>query len=467
MFIDIQAFFETTPVSATFAVETIKIRPEQISTDSRAIPEGGLFIPLRGEFHDGHAYLLKSFELGAQAAFCEKQVYEANRNTYADLPLLLVENCLSAYQALARQWRRQLNIPVIGITGSSGKTSTKEILAAVLSPFLKVHKNKANFNNEIGVPKTLLEIPVDAQVAIIEMGMRGQGQITELAEIAEPNLGLITQIGTAHLSELGSQANIADAKWELAKFLEAHQGKLFAQAEDPLQRLAAQQTPQLAISWCGESEDSLVRLLSVTEYDTFQEIEYQVQAGKVHTLQLMMPGRHQVRNLLLCLGVLSALGYVLPEHTQIEPEQLFGRNQIIELPNSATLINDAYNANPESMRATLEVFGRRKAKRKIAVLGKMGELGPQSPQLHAELGKFCSQLELDYLIGLGDETQILIENAERGAFQRLWFQEHAECIQALTQLLAPGDLLLLKASRSAQLEKLIEGLTFVPESEGA
>lgn len=217
-----------------------EIDPQAISTDTREITSGSVFIPLVGDKFDGHRFLVQAFEQGASLAFCSQNHYEAHQDELSGLALILVEDTLNAYQSLATFWRRLLKIPVIAITGSSGKTSTKEILNQVLTPFFKVHRTEANFNNQIGVPKTLLALRPEHQVAIVEMGMRGLGQIAELCEIAQPDYGVITNIGPVHLSELGSMENIIRAKWELADYLQAHQGTLSINHENTHLRAKAQ-----------------------------------------------------------------------------------------------------------------------------------------------------------------------------------------------------------------------------------
>lgn len=454
-----QAFFQAVSAQKTAAVSDFDWVPSLISTDSRQIPQGGIFIPLRGETHDGHLFLKQALLQGARLGFCELSYYEAHQGELNDLPLILVADTLLAYQMLARQWRRQRGVPVVGITGSSGKTSTKELLAAVLAPFYKVHKNALNYNNQIGVPKTLLELTPEHELCIVEMGMRGLGQIDELARISEPNVGLISHIGTAHLSELGSQENIARAKWELAEYLQAHQGMLLGQADDPWQRKMAATTPDLEVRWCGSAPDSRVRLLRCEEGEEAQQIEYQVAGAAPRSLRLALPGQHQARNLMLCLGYLDSLGHALPEGFFVQPEQLSGRNEQILLPGPITLINDAYNANPDSMRAALQVLAAQATPgRKWAVLGKMAELGPDSERFHRELGDFCRTLPLQGLCVIGPEAQALADSARSAPFQVEYFEDNQACAEFLLQTMLAQDWIFFKGSRSARLEEVIAAL---------
>jgi len=463
--IEQQAFFQTVSAKKTAVVSDFNWEPQLISTDSRTIPPGGIFIPLRGENHDGHVFLKQVLESTARLGFCDEAYFQAHQTELADLPLILVPDTLVAYQSLARQWRRQMNLPVVGITGSSGKTSTKELLAAVLAPFYKVHKNALNYNNQIGVPKTLLELTPEDQICIVEMGMRGLGQIDELARISEPNVGLISQIGTAHLSELGSQENIARAKWELAEYLQAHQGLLLGQAEDTWQRQMARTTPELKLLWCGSAPDSTVRLLSCEESEEGQTLIYQLPEGPPRTLRLCLPGQHQARNLMLCLGYLYSLGHTLPDDFEVVPEQLSGRNEQIHLPGDITLINDAYNANPDSMRAALQVLASLPAKgRKWAVLGKMAELGPDSERFHRELGIYCQDLPLQGLCVIGEEARPLAEAASKSAaFEVHFFESNTSCAAFLQGQIQALDQIFFKGSRSARLEEVIAALVVAPQ----
>lgn len=464
---NIRPVLEELGAEPLFELDCLDWEPDWLNTDSRSVIPGQIFIPLRGESHDGHHFIAQAQAQGARFSLCEWQWWSQASEAERALPLIRVADTRQAYQALSRQWRRHWGKTVIGVTGSSGKTSTKELLAAVLSPFYRVHKNQANFNNEIGVPLTLLQLRPEHEICITEMGMRGLGQIQELAAVAEPNFGILTQIGTAHLSELGSRENIARAKWELGVWLEQHGGLLLGQAEDRWQRRMLATTPQLAVRWCGETADSLIRLLEIQERPGGQWLRYQKASGSVHTLELALPGRHQVSNLLLCLGLLECLGHTLPEGFRVEPEQLSGRHQNLQLPKGITLWNDAYNANPESMRAALLTLPGLSGRRKIAVLGKMAELGPDSASFHRELGQFCRELPLDLLLVIGEEARPLLEGFQPADVPALWEPDNRSAAKTLKSLLQPEDTVLFKASRSARLEEVIADLQVGTETESA
>jgi UDP-N-acetylmuramoyl-tripeptide--D-alanyl-D-alanine ligase len=426
-----------------------------ISTDSREPQAGKLFIPLKGEHFEGHQFIGRALTQGAAAACCAQAYYEANAAELAGQPLLIVADTLAAYQALGRWWRQQINPVTIAITGSSGKTSTKEILATLLARVGPVHKTPLNYNNEVGVPKTLLMLRPEHRFLILEMGMRGLGQIAELAAIAEPDWGLLTNIGVAHVGELGSQAAVAQAKWELMDYLEgATQTGVLLDSDAWMQRLAAEH-PHLQTLWAGTLPTSDLHIHSIQAAPGGQWVHFAWRNQAVQRVWLNVPGAHQARNLALCLAVFYALGYALEPDAILEVPTLFGRNQWLHTPTGQTVIQDAYNANPDSMKAALQMLAEYPAARRIAVLGVMGELGADSEAMHAAVGHFCQNLPLDLLVVVGEAAQPLAQSAEGGAFPVHYFVSREAAAATLPQLLQADDLVLLKASRSAAFEELL------------
>lgn len=452
--IDLQQWLQENNASCQSAVDSL--HPAELTTDSRALQPQAVFLPLVGENFDGHTFLLQAFAQGARLAFCNRAHFATHRAELTDLPLILVDDTLEAYQSLARAWHRRLGTPVVAITGSSGKTSTKEILFQVLSPFFRVHRTQANYNNEIGVPKTLLDLQPEHEICIIEMGMRGLGQIAALCAIAEPKLGIITNVGPVHLSELGSLENIAQAKWELADWLQAHAGTLVINADNAwLQQLSAVYGGRLLR--CGSRpEDDFVLLSATAAAEGLQQIRYRQAGSGPHSVSLDLAGEHQALNLLCCLGVLHALDRAWPEAQPVQVPRLFGRQQRTVCKQGPVLINDAYNANPDSMRAALKVLAA-EAGRRIAVLGKMAELGPEADSYHRQLGAFCSQLQLDAVYVLGAEARPICEQTADVPCR--YFAAKDALIQTLKSELQAGDTVLFKASRSASLEEVAEPVT--------
>jgi UDP-N-acetylmuramoyl-tripeptide--D-alanyl-D-alanine ligase len=453
----------------------LRCHPHQITTDSREIPENGIYIPLQGEHFDGHDFILQSLEAGARVSFCQKEVYAAHAHEpdWKHLPLILVDDTLKAFQSLAHTWRRQLNIPVIAITGSSGKTSTKEILKQVFARDFKVHATPANWNNEIGVPKTLLMLTPEHDLCLVEMGMRGLGQIQELCEIAAPDYGVITNIGPVHLGELGSQEAITQAKWELADYLFDHVkskttpclvingDNLFLQSQ--YKKLPMAQQKQVAR--VGQAEDNELRLLeSISIADdpqlASQQLRYQYRQGSVQTLTIDLLGIHQALNLLSGLMLLNVLQKPPLVDQILSIPRLSGRQESHPLPDGGCLINDTYNANPDAMRAAIGALKQLPGPH-IAVLGMMGELGPDSETYHRRLGAYCAEQQLEHVVVVGEGAAGIMDglSARQGTF----CHDAQAAVAALTILYRshPHASVLIKASRSARLEEVVNGFLAV------
>ena len=412
-----------------------------ITTDTRNLQPGHLFLALRGENFDGHDFARVAIEKGAIAVITEHS-QEAQLN---GVPQLQVENTLQAYQQIARWWRDQFNIPVIGVTGSVGKTTTKELIAAVLSTQGNVLKTQANYNNEIGVPKTLLDLGPEHDYAVIEMAMRGSGQIAELTQIAHPTVGLITNVGTAHIGLLGSEEAIAKAKCELLA-----------------------EMPDTSIAVLNHDNQRLINTAATVWHG--QSLTYGLEGGDLHgrllgpeTLELEgmqfplpLPGRHNALNYLAALAVAKLLKVDWAPLTQgLEVELPSGRSRRYELPNDIVILDETYNAGLESMLAALHLLAQTPGKRHIAVLGTMKELGERSPEFHQQVGKTAQELNLDALLVLVDDLEA--ESIASGAapLSAECFSSHNAVVQRLLELVQPGDRLLFKASRSVGLDRIV------------
>ena len=417
-----------------------------ITTDSRAVVPGQLFVALRGETFDGHDYVARAIEAGAVAAVVDRQ-FEAG-----DLPVLVVQDSLKAYQAIGRWWRRQFDIPVIAITGSVGKTTTKELIATLLAQFGPVLKTQANFNNEIGVPKTLLELNADHRFAVIEMGMRGSGQIAELALIAEPTIGLITTVGTSHIELLGSRMAIAQAKCELLAEMPSS-GIAIYNADQPLLVTTAQQY------WSGKT---------ISYGFTAGELQGHVNGDRLvidgTAFPLPLPGEHNALNYLGAFAVLKALDLDMSRFTTgIEVVLPSGRAKRYELstdgvPNDIMILDETYNAGLESMLASLTLLSQTAGTRRIAVLGTMKELGEFSIAFHQQVGDRVRELGFDRLLILAEpaEAEALAHHAEPVPSEQ--FSTYELLVDRLKVLMQPGDRILVKASRSVGLDRVVDAL---------
>lgn len=414
--------------------------PTGVTTDSRSVSPGALFVALQGDRFDGHDFVQTALQQGAIAAVVSRLPQHSD-----GLPLLQVPNTLQAYQALGRWWRDQFQIPVIAVTGSVGKTTTKELIAAVLSTQGHVLKTQANYNNEIGVPKTLLELTPAHDFAVVEMGMRAAGEIADLTRIARPTVAVITNVGTAHIGRLGSEQAIAQAKCEL--LAEMSQDGVAILNHDNLRLLdtAAQVWQGKTLTYGLAGGD----LRGVVEGDRLWV------DGLAFPLPL--PGRHNALNYLAALAVAQALGLPwepLQQGVTVTLPQ--GRARRETLPNDVLLLDETYNAGLESMIAALQLLAETPGQRRIAVLGTMKELGARSPEFHYQVGATARQLNLDHLLILADEQESQAMAAGAGSLQAEQFATAEAVVERLKSLVQEGDRLLFKASRAVGLDKVVE-----------
>ncbi|MCG6136841.1 MAG: UDP-N-acetylmuramoyl-tripeptide--D-alanyl-D-alanine ligase [Nostoc sp. LLA-1] len=444
------------PLSATLSqlLEVLSAQPVNLSetalaqvgstiqTDTRILQPGGVFLALRGENFDGHEFVASAIAKGALAAIVDF-AYENSQ-----LPVLRVGNTLEAYQKIGRWWRDRFDIPVIGVTGSVGKTTTKELIAAVLATQGKVHKTYGNFNNEIGVPKTLLELGIDHNYAVIEMAMRGRGQIAELTHIARPTVGVITNVGTAHIELLGSEEAIAEAKCELLAQMPPDSVAILNH-DNPLLMATAQKV------WSGE-----VLTYGLTGGDIQGSlIDYQTINVCGMELPLPLAGRHNATNFLAALAVAKVLGIDWSHLKQgVVVNMPTGRSQQFSLPNDVLILDETYNAAPEAMLAALHLLADTPGKRKIAVLGAMKELGERSQQLHEKVGETVQQLQLDGLLVLvdGQDAETMAKSA--AGIPCECFTTHADLLARLITFVQAGDRLLFKAAHSVGLDRVVNQL---------
>ena len=412
-----------------------------ISTDTRSLKPGEIFLALRGETFDGHDYTQLAMDKGAIAVITDRgQDHQLN-----EIPQLQVKDTLESYQQIATFWRNQFNIPVIGVTGSAGKTTTKELLAAVLSTQGQVLKTQANYNNEIGVPKTLLELGLEHDYAVIEMAMRGAGQIALLTQIARPNIGVITNVGTAHIGILGSVEAIAKAKCELLAQMPSSSVAVLNHDNQRLMETAATVWQGETVTFGLEGGDVQGHLID-TETLVVDGIHF----------PLPLAGRHNALNYLAALAVAKILGVDWMPLTQgLNVQMPSGRSQRYELANDILILDETYNAGTESMLAALQLLAETPGKRHIAVLGAMKELGELSVELHQQVGNMVEQLNLDALfIAIADPEAEAIATGVT-SIPTECFTNHEDLAFRLQEFVQPGDRLLFKASRSIGLERVV------------
>ena len=465
---------EPAPAAAAFTA---------VSTDSRADLAGALFVPLVGERFDGHRFLAAALAGGAAAAVAQRNRLSAPQlEALAALgrPVWLVDDTLLAYQELGRLWRRSLGVPVVAVTGSAGKTTTRELIRAALASLGPVVASSGNENNDVGAPLTLLKADATTRALVVEMGMRGLGEIERLSRCAEPDVAVITNIGTAHIGRLGSREAIATAKCEISAALRP-EGLVVIPAGDPLLEAA------LAAGWSGRvrrvalADDELApgtppadlvgRLAapfpasgSDTERPEAERLDAEhlaterLEVEGLPPINLPLAGRHNARNLLLALAVAQELGVAPAALNDLAVEVPGGRNRRLQL-GGVTVLDETYNASPEAMLAALDLLAAQPLPAdaaRYAVLGTMLELGESSLTLHRRVAERARNLGLDGLVIVdgGAEGAAMLEAA--AGLERLVRVERPEqALEPLLGWLRPGDALLLKASRGVALERLL------------
>jgi UDP-N-acetylmuramoyl-tripeptide--D-alanyl-D-alanine ligase len=442
-----------------------------VSTDSRTCQTGELFIPLTGEKHDGHEFIPGALRRGARGVLVEEKIFRpavvGTGFTPApaappEVTIIAVPDALTALGDLARAWRDRFPGPVVGITGSCGKTTTKEMIAAVLAPGFRVLKNRLNLNNLIGMPLTLLGLEGTHEAAVVEMGMNAFGEINRLTQIARPTVGVLTNVHPAHTEGVGDIAGVARAKGELIRALD-HGARLIYNADDPwVARLAQDFSgPRLGF---GLNPGAALRAHSRRPLGRDGQVARLSGAGREWPLTLPAPGLHMLYNALAATAVGLALG-LAPEATAAALGQfqaIHRRSQVVTLSSGVHLLNDCYNANPGSMAMALSTLMELKDHgRAAAALGDMLELGNGAAADHRELGRRAARQGLDILVIYGNHRLDVADGAREAGLpaDRIFpVERRADGALILRKLLAPEDWLLVKGSRSMHMEGLIDHL---------
>lgn len=425
-----------------------------VSTDTRQIEQGSLFLALRGKSFDGHAFLQQAQERGAAAV-----VIDGDAEAPPGLPFVRVANTTEALGFIARFHRRRFAIPVVGITGSYGKTTTRALAVAALSPRYQVLASTANHNNEIGVPLTLLQLNETHGAVVLEMAMRGLGEIAELARIAEPTIGVITNTGPQHIERLGSLENIARAKAELLEYLPQGGTAILPANDGCIDALSREVPPGVHLFTFG-SDQSADFLVGNVETNRIGNVNFEFissHAEQSQPLHLPLPGAHNSLNAAAALAVSVVLGVPLAAAAKaLAVVEVPGSRMRILQAGAITIIDDSYNAGPDSMRAALETLRDFPAiGRRIAVLGSMRELGDWAEDEHRKIGTLSAGI-VDELFGVGEETKMLLETAGRGWDN--WFATADEAAPAVAAAVRSEDVVLIKGSRSIGLETVVNAI---------
>lgn len=420
-----------------------------VNTDSRKAAAGEVFIPLVGERFDGHDYIDSALANGAAGCLCARE-----SKTLADGKFYIqVADTTLALKDLASWYRGQFDLPVVQITGSVGKTTTKEMIASVVAQHFVTLKTAENFNNEIGTPQTLLQLSSEHEAAVIETGMDRAGQIRYLGEMVRPDIAVITNVGDAHIEYLGSRENILKAKCEIFDHL-APDGVAILNGDDAL--LNTVSYPQRIVR-CGEGENCDVRVSAIADHG-MDGITCTVTTKKErYDLSMPAPGRHMIYAVSMAVAVGEELGMAKDEIVRgvrfYEPAG--SRMRVVRLSDNRRLLDDCYNANPQSMSASLRVLAGSVGK-KIAVLGDMAELGSLTEQSHRAMGELTAQLGIDCVIAIGEKAKDI---AKASYGKAKWFTDTQTALDTIKEEFTAGSAMLVKASHSMHFEKIVEELT--------
>ncbi|ASQ91504.1 UDP-N-acetylmuramoyl-tripeptide--D-alanyl-D-alanine ligase [Prosthecochloris sp. GSB1] len=460
--------FESAGALAGFdAGDPVVFSEPRVTIDSREVVPGGIFVALAGERTDGHRFVGQAFESGAGCAVVSREWYSRQGPSAhaAGCRYLVAGNPETALQMLARRYRDTFSLPVVAVGGSNGKTTTKEMIAAVLRTRFRVHSSEGNLNNHLGVPLTLFGLRRDHDIAVVEMGINHPGEMELLVAIASPTHGLLTNIGHEHLEFLRDLEGVAEAETALYRYLDAQGGTVFVNLDDPRLAFAAEGLRR-TVPYGMESVAGGVRAEGLEmESSGATRFTLRAEAGR-ERVRLRFAGRHNVSNAVAAAAVGLHFGLTLPEIREgLETLVPAGGWKRLEFQDAGgiTVINDTYNANPDSVRHALDVLCTlRSSGKRVAVLGDMLELGGVSLEEHEGIGRYASSLgSLDALYGFGEEAGALCHAA--GSKCSGHFTDFDTLLDILKRSLAAGDVLLLKGSRGMRLERFAEGLMTIRE----
>ena len=426
-----------------------------VSTDSRNITPGCLFLPWVGEQFDGHNFIDAALDAGAAGCLCAKLPQDIRPDKF----YIKVADTRLALRDMASAYRDKFDIPFVQITGSVGKTTTKEMIAAVLGAKLNVLKTPENFNNDIGTPLTLFGLSPEHQAAVIETGMNHFGEIEYLGAMVRPDIAVISNIGDAHIEYLGSRGGILKAKCEIFEHLK-DDGIAILNGDDAL--LDTVTLPQRIIR-CGQSEHCQVRISDILDHGV-NGITCTVTSEKdVYHLNIPAPGEHMAYAASIAVAVGEVLGLSKEEIIRgvAAYAPIGSRMHILRLSDGRVLLDDCYNANPQSVSAALEVLARTECERRVAVLGDMGELGDLTEQAHFNAGALAAMLGIDFVVAIGSKAVKVADGAAMGGAEVLHFATREEAMPTLREQLQPHTTMLIKASHAMHFEEIVKELQMI------
>lgn len=440
----------------------IKGNPEHrisgISTDTRKLSGENLFIALKGKNFDGIDFVKEAIKKNVEGVIVEKEIDDKLLKNLKFC--VLVKDTLKALQDISTYYRNKFKVKVVGITGSNGKTTTKEITAHILKGRFKVLKSEENYNNEIGVPLTLLNLTSSFDLAVIEMAMRNFGEIALLSRISSPDVGIITNIGESHMEILKSKKNVAIAKWELVKYLEKKNGIVILNKDDwYLKNLSKKTRIEKIFFGVKEKADIFAKNIQCLKEKGFK-FDVKIKKNTYKNFILPLIGEHNIYNALSGIAAATVFGIepdlIRERLKNIKPVK--GRLQMLRGISGSIIINDTYNASPRSMLSALEVVKNLAGNRKILVLADMKELGENEIKFHRMIGKKIKKKYFNLLITVGELARVIAENSELSKENIYSFEEHKEVIEFLRKNLERKDIVLVKGSHIMEMEKIVEGL---------
>ena len=423
-----------------------------VTTDSRSVPSGSLFVPIVGEKFDGHRFIGAALDSGAAGVLCAKLPEDLR----PDKSYIKVADTRLALKDLARHYREKFAIPVVQITGSVGKTTTKDMIAAVLAQKYRVLKTAENFNNDIGVPLTLLRLDHSHQAAVIETGMNHFGEIRYLGEMVRPDIAVISNIGDAHIEFLGSREGILKAKAEILENLRPG-GTVILNGDDALLNTL---TPPFETLRCGQGENCAYRVTEIADHGVDGITCCLTTPREEYHLTIPAPGEHMVYSASMAAAIGEKLGLTAAEIARgvacYAPTG--SRMRVLRLAEERTVLDDCYNANPQSVTAALEILAKTDCAQRVAVLGDMGELGELTAQAHYNMGALAVMLGIDLVIAIGTHAARIAEGVECSGGQVQHFATKEEALPTIRAQLTPQTAMLIKASHAMRFGQLVEAL---------
>jgi len=423
---------------------------ERVTSDSRTVGPGALFIPLKGSHVDGHDFMAACISAGAVATLSEREPAPDEQ------PAIVVDSTVRATGALAAWHRSRFDIPVIGITGSVGKTTTKEMIAAVVSQRYETHKTQKNLNNELGVPWTLMRLDDAHQVSVVEMGISDFGEMRRLTHMVRPNIAVFTVIGDAHLEFLGDREGVMRAKGEIFEGMDAR-GLAVLNGDDPIQRACHPDMRRVTYGLSGDCDVRGTDVRNLGEDGMRMTVRHPDGAFEV---RIPAFGSHLACAALAAAAVGLALGMSGDEIARgVAQYQTVGDRARVIHVGDMTVVSDCYNANPNSCQAAVDSLMQLQGKRRVCILGDMLELGPRSEALHRGVGAYAAKAGIDLVVGCGPLSRAVADGAREAGGEVLYFEDKARLLASLGDVVRPGDCVLVKASHSMAFESVVERLT--------